>query len=280
MSHRDPAAEPVTALERSLREGPPDEAGYRAEAIDFNATSDQARVAGRGRGRTAGSIGRPRSTRPLFSFADSLVVLLVLVIGGFAVVRVSQVASGPSPQPTSLRSPGPSPIPVPALTETFVSTRNGYSVRYPVGWATTAATTSWRPLTYVPIGNSALDELKKVGEARLVVASQKLAPGQSEAQWLASFAHPFDLGTCSGDRAAWPPVTVDGASGYLDIEACPLPADRGFSTPDLLFEVIVFSGGRVYQIGLDGAVDRGYFDAILATVHFDPASALDPPAGS
>ena len=169
---------------------------------------------------------------------------------------------------------------MPALTEMFVSTRNGFSVRYPAGWATKAATTSWRPGTYVPIGNPALDELKQLGEGRLVVASQRLAQGQTEAQWLASFAQPFDLGTCTGDRAAWPRLTVDGASGYLDIEACPLPSDTGFSTPDLLFQLVVFSGDRVYQIGLDGAVDRAYFEAFLASIHLDPASALDPPAGT
>jgi len=276
MNHRDPLTGLTSALERALRDGPPDESGYRAEAIDFGATPAQARAERRGRRRSV-----PRARSPLFSFADSLVVLLVLAVGGFLVLqRVSQIGSAPSPQPTSLASPGPSPIPVPAFTETFVSARNGFSIRYPAGWQTTPATSSWRPQTYVPIGNSALDELKLVGEARLVVASQRLAPGQTEAEWLASFAHPFDLGACTGDRAAWPRLTVAGAPGYLDIEACPQPADRGFSTPDVLYEAIVFSGGRVYQIGLDGVVDRGYFEAILATMHFDPASALDPPEAS
>jgi hypothetical protein len=41
--------------------------------------------------------------------------------------------------------------------------------------------------------------------------------------------------------------------------------------------VIVFAADRVYRIGLDGAVDLGYFEAILATLHLDPASAIDPP---
>jgi hypothetical protein len=280
MNHRDSLVEPVSALERSLRDGPPDESGYRAEAIDFSAAPGSAQVDRRDRRRSGQPNGLYRTRRPLFSFADSLVVLLVVVVGSILVLqRANQVGFGPSPQPTSLESPGASPIPVPALTETFVSTRNGFSVRYPAGWVTRAATTSWRPLTYVPIGNSALDELKQAGEARLVVASQRLAAGQTASQWLASFALPFDLGTCTGDPAGWPQLTVDGASGYLDIAACPLPADSEFPAPDLLFEVLVFSGGRVYEIGLDGAVDRGYFEAILKTIRLDPASAMDPPAG-
>jgi hypothetical protein len=158
-----------------------------------------------------------------------------------------------------------------------VSTRNGFSVRYPAGWSTKSATASWLPNTFVPIGNSALDELKLRGVARLVVASQPLEPGQTEASWIASFGQQYYLRRCSGDRAAWPRVTVDGRSGYLDLNACPLPADQKFSTPDVAFDVIVFAGDRVYRIGLDGVVDLGYFEAILATVRLDPASAIDPP---
>src|SRR4051812_22755578 len=280
MSYREPPLDRMASLERSLRDGPPDETGYRAEAIDFGAVPGQARVERRGRSGMKDLVQRPRTMRSAFSLADALVVLLVIVVVGFALVqRADQIGSGPSPQPTS-SSPSASPIPVPALTESFTSPRNGFSVRYPAGWAITSATSSWRPGTYLPFGNSALDELKQVGEARLVVASQRLAPGQSEAQWLASFIQPYDLGTCSGDRALWAPLTVDGGTGYLDMSACPLPADTGFSAPDVRFDAIIFSGGRVYEIGLDGIVDRGYFDAILATMHFDPASASDPPEPS
>jgi hypothetical protein len=283
MSHGRPTAEPAAALEGSLREGPPDERGYLAEAIDFSAAPGQARLNRQGRPPSARPVRRSRTVRAPFSLADALVVLLVIVVGGFAVLqRVGRVGLGTSPQPTSIESPGPSasPIPVPALRATFVSTRNGFSVRYPAGWVITPATTSWRPGTYVPIGNPALDELKQLGEARLVVASQRLAPGQTESQWLASYVQPYDLGACTGDRAGWQQLSVDGALGYLNIEACPLPADRAFSSPDLLFELIVVSGDRAYQIGLDGVVDQSYFEAILATIRLDPASALDPPEGS
>ncbi|MBI2781555.1 MAG: hypothetical protein HYX55_07150 [Chloroflexi bacterium] len=284
MTDRESMGKQSMALERSLRQGPADEAGYRAAAIDFGTDAD-----GRSRERiragqgSVGSVPRRRSRSPLFSYADSIVVLLVLAIVGFAVVqRMSEVGSGQSPRPFATPSPGPSasPIPVPALTETFVSTRNGFSVLYPAGWSVKAATTSWRPQTYVPIGNSALDELKREGEARLVVASQRLALGETEASRIASFIQPYDLGACTLDRASWPQLTVDGQSGYLDVEGCPLPAGTGFSTPDLRFDLVVFTGGRVYEIALDGAVDRAYFEALLATIHLDPAAAIDPPEGT
>lgn len=278
MNDRPPMEEPVTALERSLRDGPPDERGYRAEAIDFSAEAPEpSKVRLRDSRRSVGLVGRSGSMSPVFSFATFVAILFVLVVGGYGVFqRINQAGAGPSALPSSLESA--SPVLVPPLTETFVSTRNGFSVRYPAGWSTRAATTSWRPNSYLPIGNSALDELKRAREARLVAASQRLAPGQTEAQWLASFLQPYDRGACVHDRSTWPRVTVDGESGYLDIEACPLPADTNFSAPDIEFHVIVFSGGRVYEIALDGVVDRGYLEAMLATIRLDPGNALDPPA--
>ena len=274
MTDRTATGEPGAALERSLREGPADEGGYRAEALDF---STDARVERLRAGPTSVRLGRRSpGTFPESASLDFVAVLLVVVFAGFMLLQgtIPGGLGGP-PQPTEPASA--SPIRVPLLTETFVSTRNGFSVRYPEGWSTRAATTSWRPNTMVPMGSPAFDELKLQGVARLVVASQRLQAGQSEASWLASFSQDFYLRRCSGDRAAWPRVTVDGRSGYLDLNACPLPADENFSTPDVGFDVIVFAADRVYRIGLDGAVDLGYFEAILATVRLDPASAIDPP---
>jgi len=272
----EPGAALERALERSLRAGPGDEGGYRAEALDF---STDARVDALRAGPTSVRLGRrPTGAFPVSASVDFVAVLLVMVFAGLVLLqRTIPGGSGGPPQPTERASA--SPIPVPLLTETFVSTRNGFSVRYPEGWSTRAATTSWLPNTLVPMGSPAFDELKLQGVARLVVASQRLPAGQSEASWVASFEQDFYLRRCTGDRAAWPRVRVDGRSGYLDLNACPLPADEGFSTPDVAFNVIVFAADRVYRIGLDGVVDLGYFEAFLATVRLDPASAMDPPEG-
>jgi hypothetical protein len=276
MTDRDPQNEPMRPLERSLRQGPADEGGYRAAAIDFGAVAPGgSKVEELGSSPSVRIRRRPPVQRPVMSLARSAALVLVLVVGGFVALRgIGPFGAGRSPLPSV------SPIPVPALTETFVSPRNGFSVRYPAGWSTQAAATSWRPGTYVPLGNSALDVLQLDGEARLAIASQRLAAGQTEASWLASFTQPYDLGFCTGDRASWPRVTVDGQLGYLDVEACPAAADAGFSSPDLRFDVIVFSGDRWYEITLDGVVDRAYFEALLSTIRFDPASAIDPPQPS
>jgi hypothetical protein len=274
MTDRRATGEPGDALERSLREGPADEAGYRAEAVDFSTDAHFESLRG---GRSSVRLGRRSpGTIPAFGWLDTVAILLVVVFAGLLLQqRTIPGGSGGASPPTERASA--TPIPVPRLTETFVSTRNGFSVRYPAGWSTSAATTSWLPNTMLPNGNSALDELKLQGVARLVVASQRLETGQTEASWLASFGQHYFLRRCSGDPAAWPRVTVDGRSGYLDLNACPLPADEDFSTPDIGFDVIVFAADRVYKIGLDGVVDLGYFEAFLATVRLDPASAIDPP---
>ena len=257
------------ALERSLRAGPADDGGYRTEALDL---STDAHVEGRFGVRASRS---PRAI-PVFASLDSIALMVAVVFIGFLLVR-GTIPSGPggSPQPTQQATA--SPIPVPLLTETFVSTRNGFSVRYPHGWTATAATTSWLPNTMLPFGNPSLDEVKLQGVARLVVASQRLEPGQTEASWIASYGQEYFLRRCSGDRAGWPRVSVDDTSGYLDLNGCPLAIDQEISDPDVAFDVIVFAGDRVYRIGLDGVVDLGYFEAILATVRLDPASAVHPP---
>jgi hypothetical protein len=271
----EPRATLERALERSLREGPSDEAGYRAEAVDFSADAHVESLRG---GRSSVRRGlRSGGTIPALASLDAVAMLIVVLFAGVLLLqRTTPGGSGGSPPPTERASA--SAIPVPVLSETFVSTRNGFSVRYPAGWSTRPATTSWLPDTFVPPANPALDELKLDGVARLVVASQRLESGQTEASWLASFGQEYYLRRCSGERDSWPRVTVDGRLGYLDLNACPRPADDGFSTPDIAFDVIVFAGDRVYRIGLDGVVDLGYFEAILATVRLDPASAIDPPA--
>jgi len=42
------------------------------------------------------------------------------------------------------------------------------------------------------------------------------------------------------------------------------------------YVVLLVTGGRAYDLILDGAVDPAYLEAIMATVTLDPASAVDP----
>ncbi len=279
--------DPLRALERSLREGPPDEAGYRPKPFDRpsaiaslqpHATVQVEPVSAI---RTAGSA----QTAPLWQYLAAVLVVAVGVATiGFFGNRSQSSVGGPTSAPTGGVAPTPSPqgsaapsssaVIVPALTETFVSPRNGFSLRYPAGWTVTPATEGWPANTYLPYGNPALDTLERAREARLIISTQVLGLGQTEEAWLAAFFRPFDgPEPCAGDWTTWPRIDIGGQSGYLDAVDCPVPADSKISDPDISFDALVFSGGRVYQIGLDGDVDLAYFEALLATVQLDPASA-------
>jgi hypothetical protein len=258
---------PFENLERSLRDGPPDESGYRPAPIGAPAS-----LATRDSGTwPVGRVTRLPSERLIrtgsaWRQAVAIFVILGLAAGGISYAS-SRVGIGPTTRPT----PGIGP-----LTQTFTSTQHGYSVRYPAGWTVTPATAGWPPNVFLPAGNPGLDQLARPGSARLVVASQPLGSGQTVDDWLAAYFHPYQGGQpCSADRSTWPRIPVSGASGYLDADACAWPAEGRVSEPDVWFDALVFAGGRVYQIGLDGNVDRATFEAILATVTLDPAAALD-----
>ena len=259
---------PFETLERSLRDGPPDEVGYRPAPV--GSSSDLA--IGEGSGIVpVGRVTRLPSERRIgagapWRYAVAVFVILGLVASGIA-LTTSRMGVGTTIVPT----PGIGP-----LTQAFTSTRHGYSVRYPAGWTVQAATTSWPLNVFLPVGNPSLDQLDRPGVARLVVASQRLGSGQTEDDWLAAYFHPYQGGLgCSDDRSTWARVPISGARGYLDAAACAWPADGRISDPDVWFDAIVFSGGRVYQIGLDGNVDLAAFRAILATVTLDPSAAID-----
>ena len=260
--------DPFETLERSLRDGPPDEAGYRPAPLGGSqsvVSRDGSGVVPVGRVLRLPTTSRAGTASP-WQLAAALVMVLALVATGI-VYTSSRIGIGPAPVPT----PGLGP-----LSQTFTSARHGYSVRYPTGWSVQTATAGWPPNVFLPVGNPGLDQLSKPGVARLVVASQRLGSGQTEDDWLGAYFHPYQGGLrCNGDRSTWPRLPISGASGYLDADACAWPAEGRISEPDVWFDAIVFAGGRVYQIGLDGNVDRATFEALLATVTLDPSAALD-----
>jgi hypothetical protein len=300
--------EPFTRLDRSLREGPPDETGYRLSRRDLEIGMGVRSVDGiTPLQRVILAPRARRATSLSLQLPIAVVLVAVIAVGGLTLLNRSNESSaiGPvatttpsasqtpasTPAPTSTSSSSPSfvasgqpslpAISIPPLTTTFVSSRNGFSISYPAGWIATSATESWPPDTFAALGNPAMDELSLVGQVRLVIASQRLRAGQTEAQWVAAYFRPFQGSvTCAGasDLATSPRLLIDGQSGYMDIAGCPMSADAALSARDLVFNAFVFAGDRVYQITLDGDVDLAYFEAFLATMKLDPASAIDPPA--
>jgi hypothetical protein len=271
------------ALERSLREGPPDEAGYRADALRLDATEgpeDRAPglVVPRAGVGTASRV-RPRQALVPSSYLAAMLAIAV-GLGGLAILgRYAGTGGGETSPPSSPGTVGPPTsglLAVPPLTQTFISARHGFTARYPAGWTVRPATTSWPQDIFLPPGNPAWDDLQKPGDARLEIASQRLGSGQTEADWLAAQA-PFYPGPkpCEMRAADSPRIAIGQQSGYLTAAACPEPADSTFSSPDVRYSAIVFAGGRIYQIELDGRVDRAWFQAIVDTIRLDPGSAVD-----
>jgi hypothetical protein len=259
---------PDGALERSLRDGPSDEAGYRPQPLGSRATNPSGDGAGtvqRARAASVRTVRRPGGASAWQSIAAVLAVAVGLAIVGLIVRDRGNVGE-------------PSPVVhaglLPPLSETFVSTRNGFSIQYPAGWHVVPATTSWREGAFVTIASPAYDNLSREGVARILIASQRLAADLTEEERLVAPR----VVRCDGDPSTWPRLAIDGESGYLSGAGCTTPADNGrFAERDVSFHALVFSGGRFYMISLNGDVELADFKALLATIRLDPSSAIDPP---
>ena len=172
-----------------------------------------------------------------------------------------QPTASPSPAPSSTPSPSPSASPLtPALTETFTSTRHGFSISYPTGWVPRRATDPWT--TDLPdFGSTAADVIYDPvlqDHLWIVVASQPLA-GKTATQWLDDL-----LADCA---ASFQPVTIDGTQGRLcDATAATSAGDRGYVI------TLYTSGDDPTAVA---GYDQTYFNDILATLQLRPEDAVD-----
>jgi hypothetical protein len=210
----------------------------------------------------------------------ALAAAIVILVGGVLLLRPAPgpgPATSPSPSPTSSATPGPSSSSIssgaevpPVLTATFTSPRHGYTVQYPGDWTATAATAGWDAGVVNQWGSPALDELRG-STARFVGASQLLPIDVMSDQWLATYG----VGACVGPPASWPSVPIGTATGLIDADGCIAPG-APYGKGGRLFDAVVVVGGRAYNFAMDGELSRADFVAFLATVTFEPASAVDP----
>ena len=213
------------------------------------------------------------------------IAVVAVVLGGVLLLQPGPEpgpAISPSPSPTPSATPSPSPSPAvlpsapsgavvpPVLTATFTSPRNGYSVQYPGDWTTNPATASWEAGVVNQWGSPALDELRG-SAARFVGASQSLAVGETVDQWLATYG----VGACLGPPANWLKVPIGTVAGLIDADGCVAPGPP-YGKGGRLFDAVVIVDGRAYNFAMDGELSHADFAALLATVTFDPASAVDP----
>jgi hypothetical protein len=182
-----------------------------------------------------------------------------------------QPSASPSASPTPTFGATVSPAPPPPLTGTFTSDRHGFSIAYPEGWATQAATapaTSEFPGFGSPEGDYMYDpDLQD--HLFIVVVSMPLA-GREGADWgdetlnrMATF------GDCD---LPLDPVSLDGNPGLLcatTSTAVAWAGDRGYV-------VVLYGSGD--DPSAVARYDRAYFTDILASVRLQPEDAVDTPA--
>jgi hypothetical protein len=168
----------------------------------------------------------------------------------------------PSALATSQRTPSPSTPP--PLNQTFTSSIHRYSMSYPEGWATKAATKPWTGPISVSFGEASTDfvyDPTLTDHLFLDIASQPIG-STKPAQWVAS-----QLASAEG-CANTQPITIDGAAGRVGTGGCNVAA--------------VTSGGRGYAFVLYTSSDEGWLDStydgawfaqLLSTVQLRPADA-------
>lgn len=213
--------------------------------------------------------------------AAAAAVIGVLVFGGallFLGRPGQQAVGGPSASPPASVAPSIiSTTGLPVLDTQFMSPRNGYSVKYPVGWTVLPATQTWQPGKEVKWGDPALDAIQ-TSDARFVAAGQKLEAGETAEQWLKAYclASGTDAGKCATVPGSWQPIKIAGSDAYIDLDG--VAAWPGTITPGgKIFDAVVVSGATGWAFTLDGDVDRPMFDAFLDKVYLLPASLITLP---
>jgi hypothetical protein len=170
----------------------------------------------------------------------------------------------------------PPPDPAPALDARFTSPLHGYSIAYPAGWTVAPATTGWQPGTAPGYGDPANDDLH--GEtARLTISSQPLQPRESTEAWLTRYCQLYQPPgyDCEAAAATWRRTPMGPAMGWVDQDGVG-GGFGGIVEDGRVFDAAVVVDGRAYAIALDGHVEQAMFDAMLASMTFDPALAVDP----
>lgn len=202
------------------------------------------------------------------TYAKLAAAVAVVVVVAFGVWQLVP-GSGPG-GPGATPSPSPSPTPAattyvaPPLTGTFTSTQYGYSLSYPEGWSTGAATELWRDGVLPEFGNAATDTVydPKLMDHLFVGAASQPLNGATLDEWQGEFFGSEECGV-------YEQVVVDGADGFIGAD-CDI--------------AMVQAGGRGYIFGLWSSSDdrelrdfdtRALFQAVLATVQLEPGAAIE-----
>ena len=193
--------------------------------------------------------------------ARALVTLIVTsIVAGCAGVGGSVPSASIGPMaPTS---PEPSAVPAP-LTQRFISTLNGISMDYPVGWQTRPATEPWTDgvLGFDAAGVDIIFDPARGGDLYFALASEPLR-GRSDDAWGRSLTLP----NCPGGHGGGV-VTLDGATGWV--------VDCGRAPLGSRYSALLVTATRGYAIvlyvgeGLAETYSHDMFHAALETLELE-----------
>lgn len=180
---------------------------------------------------------------------------LVVAVGVLSITVVPRLrdasnVGGPTPSPAATLAAD-----FPALTTTFISPRNGFSVKHP-GRAAIAPATN-----LLGFGDEGVDVIETGLGAVLKGASTEMRDSTDE--WIDEVVE--DQLHCGIPRSLQAEITIDGHVGR--IAEC-------FNEID----ATVVAGGRVYLFSLlhdDRSDARAVFDAFAATIALTPETAVD-----
>jgi hypothetical protein len=182
----------------------------------------------------------------------------------------SSVSTAPATRVvTDTTTPAPTALDFPPLTETFVSPRHGYSIKYPQRGTVTPAEQLWGFSERVDDG---FDVVETGSAAVFKVASRDAStPGPEEApidERIDVYLSQDDVlpGGCGVPREQQAEIIIDGQPGR--IAECSNHV-----------EATVVVGGRLYLFTLShGRSDaRAVFDTFIATVDLTPDAAVEFP---
>jgi hypothetical protein len=223
---------------------------------------------------------------PVSLFARvTLAAVLVVAVGllaGNVIPRQpdgSAVGGPPTPSPTTEPTPGPSPSPSPTqavdfpdLTTTFVSPRNGFSIKHPDRVALTPAKQLLGFSKQVDDGFDVVETglgavFKGASTGGLEDDGISMLDGVATDQLIDRYLSDDGVfpGGCGVPRSQQVQITIDGQSGR--IAEC---ANR--------IEATVVAGGRLYLFILSHSRPdaRAVFDAFAATIDLRPQDAAVP----
>jgi hypothetical protein len=195
----------------------------------------------------------------------ALVILGAVAMSGLGGTARTNPTTAPTVAPTTAAA-----IPIPNLDATYTSTRFGYSIGYPTGWAATAGNG-----LRSPVSENGPDKISN-GSVTLRVSSTRAPSSQSDRQWLESYCEDGfgDQAFCATAIPNWPAIKFGKYPGYLSQADFKVPAGDGGG---IGFEAVALVGGRGYVVSIQGAVDMALFQAFIDTMQFDASSAVDLP---